>query len=519
MKKLMLTGAFFTVLCTIAQTDSIPAFVKDSLDNYVNRAMKEWSIPGAAVCIVKDDKIITMKGYGVKELGVSDIVDEHTLFTIGSISKTFTATALAMLEEEKLPAGKPVFSLNDRVQKWLPYFTLYAKPAGEHAIVRDLLSHRIGFNGQQGSISIWNRDLSRRQVIEKMALMKPSYPFRTTWGYSNTAYVAAGEIIPAVTGLSLDAYLREKIFQPLSMDRTVASDAALLASTNKAKGHALINDRLSTIPYGRLEHLMAAGGISSSISDMSHWVLAELHNGQYNGRQIISTATIQKTWYPHTIMGPGHNLYNKGHFLSYALGWFTQEYNGYQMLAHTGRIDGFSTVILLVPDKKLGIVVLTNTSNNNFPRALFWEIVDAWFGLPYRNYSQVYLEAATNENKAYITAIQKLHDTVASRPATALPMEDYTGHYTDSVYGNVQIIRKDGQLQLMMEHHPQRAVILKPLGGHRFLASFSPVNFGELLVVFNQKNNGTLALHFENIFPGPIEELEFIKQQRNSNNR
>src|SRR5262245_45240663 len=199
-----------------AQSDSLPTFVRDSLDQYVNRALSEWEIPGVAVCGVKNGKVVLMKGYGVKDYDTRDKVDENTLFMIGSNTKAFTATALAMLDADKK------LSLDDNVTKWIPEFKLDNKAAGEQAIIRDLLCHRIGFRTFQGDFTYWTSDLTRKQVIEKMGHIKATYPFRTTWGYTNAAFVTAGEIIPKVAGVQWEDFLKSRIFDPLEMKNTLA---------------------------------------------------------------------------------------------------------------------------------------------------------------------------------------------------------------------------------------------------------------------------------------------------------
>ena len=179
MKKIILALMMFISLKVFSQTDSIPSFVKDSLDSYVNRALTDWQIPGIAVCIIKNGKVIVMKGYGVKDYDTKEKVDENTLFMIGSNTKAFTATALAILDADKK------LSLDDNVTKWIPEFKLDNKAAGEQAIIRDLLCHRIGFRTFQGDFTYWTCDLTRKEVIEKMSHIKATYPFRTTWGYTN----------------------------------------------------------------------------------------------------------------------------------------------------------------------------------------------------------------------------------------------------------------------------------------------------------------------------------------------
>src|SRR6202012_1366051 len=194
MKKLYLVLIAITIVTSLSKAQGVnrSKFIPDSLDVYVNRALTNWRIPGVAVCIVKDGKVVMMKGYGIKELGLNSKVDENTLFMIGSNTKAFTATALAMLQDQKK------LSLDDRVSKYLPQWKLDDQYASQEAIIRDLLCHRIGFRTFQGDFTFYNTDLTREQVIEKMSHVKAAYPFRTKWGYTNSAFLTAGQIIPVV---------------------------------------------------------------------------------------------------------------------------------------------------------------------------------------------------------------------------------------------------------------------------------------------------------------------------------
>src|SRR5215211_3877049 len=194
-------------LClTVLQAQEVPLFVRDSLDSYVQRALNTWKIPGVAVAVVKDGKVIVMKGYGVKEAGKVDKVDENTLFMIGSNTKAFTATALAVLDAEKK------LSLDDKVQKWLPDFKLYDTWVTKETNIRDLLCHRLGFETFQGDFMYFDSDLSKEDVRDKLSKVKPLYSFRSRWGYTNAAFLTAGEIIPKVTGKTWAEFLKERIF-------------------------------------------------------------------------------------------------------------------------------------------------------------------------------------------------------------------------------------------------------------------------------------------------------------------
>ena len=303
---------------TNAQTDTLPSFVKDSLDNYVEKALKDWQIPGVSVAIVKNGKVVLMKGYGVKELGKSDKVDENTVFMIGSNTKAFTGTALAILDAEKK------LSLNDKVQKWLPSFKLYDPWVAKEANIRDLLCHRLGFETFQGDFMYFDSDLSAAEVIEKFGKLKPNYSYRSRWGYTNAAFAVAGEVVKAASGKSWAEYLKEKIFVPLGMTNTRALLSEMGDITNKAVAHTLVDGQLRIIPYGNIDNMAPAGSIGSSANDMSKWVLAQLSNGRLNGTSVIPAAAISQTWFPHSIMGNGGALYNRGHFSLYGLGWMLE---------------------------------------------------------------------------------------------------------------------------------------------------------------------------------------------------
>jgi CubicO group peptidase (beta-lactamase class C family) len=471
MKKALFLLLLLVNITVFAQTDSLPGFVRDSLDMYVQRAMQEWQIPGVAVAIVRDGKVVLMKGYGIREEGNNEKVDENTLFMIGSNTKAFTATALAMLDSRKK------LSLDDKVQKWLPDFTLYDPWVAKEAIIRDLLCHRLGFETFQGDFMYFDSDLSTAEVREKMGKLKPLYSFRSKWGYTNSAFMTAGEIIPKVTGKSWATFITDSIFQPLGMSRSLALSVDIDHASNRAAAHTIVEGKLRKIPYGHIDNLAPAGSISSSVSDLTHWVIAQLGGGKYEGRQVIPVAAINETRTPHSILGNGNVLFNKGHFALYGLGWFLQEYSGRKIVSHTGGVNGFVTSITLVPEDKLGIVVLTNTDANNFYEALKWEVMDAYFSLPYRNYDRVYYNYYSAAQKQDAEWLRKKRDTIAMA-RNNLPLASYTGEYRHDVYGTMTISNENGKLIARFQHHKGRYATLEYLGPGRLLASFNDPLYG-----------------------------------------
>ncbi len=491
---------------SLTAQDSIPSFVKDSLDLYTNRALGQWQLPGVAVCIVKNGKVVLMKGYGLKEMNGADKVDENTLFMIGSNTKAFTATALAMLDNEKK------LSLDDKVTKWMPEFKLDNAAAGEQAIIRDLLCHRIGFQTFQGDFTYWTSNLTRKEVIEKMSHIKAAYPFRTNWGYTNAAFLTAGEVIPKATGMQWEDFVKEKIFQPLGMNNTLALSKDYPAAANKCEPHTMDNGKLVKIPYCKIDNLAPAGSISSSVNDMSKWVLMQLNNGKLDGKQIIPSAVIAQTRRPQSILGDGGHLFNKGHFSLYGLGWFLEEYSGRKIVSHTGGVNGFVTSVTLVPEENLGIVVFTNTDQNSFYEALKWEILDAYFGNSYRNYSQVYLNFANSQNSAEAKKDKMLQDSVALKPAASLPLTTYTGHYTNNVYGEMNVVMENKELRVKFSHHPNMYARLEALGGNRFYVTFSDPIFSKAVFPFHVENGKVTGVTVKVADFVEYNPYEFVKK-------
>ena len=484
-KTSLLFALLLTFFCSSAQT---PSFVKDSLDSYVEKALRDWNLPGLAICIVKDGEVI-MKGYGVKESGKPDKVDENTLFMIGSNTKAMTGTALAMLHDKKK------LSLDDKVVKWLPDFKMKDAWTTKELNLRDLLSHRIGMETFQGDFMYWTSSLSDKQSIEKFGKLTPVYSFRGKWGYTNAAFVVAGEVINAVTGKTWASFLTDSIFKPLGMDRTIALSKDFPVATNKAAAHTFDHEQqLIVIPYCNIDNLAPAGSVGSSVNDMSKWVKALLNNGRLNDKQVISNNAIFQTRLPHSIIGNGGHPYNKMNFNLYGLGWVLNDYNGKRLISHTGGVNGFVTSVTLIPEEKLGIVVLTNSDQNGLFEAVKWEIMDAYLKLPFRDYAGIY---ATNHKQQLHTEKdlwKKKFDTVAMRKATSLPLTVYAGQYNHEVYGWLKVNAASDHLTITFEHHPKLQGKLEPLGGDRFVCTYNDPVFGRKVIPFTIENGKVKSL-------------------------
>lgn len=482
MKKLIALLLFILISNLNVFAQDIPSFITDSLDIYVNRALQRWQIPGAAVLVVKDGRIIVAKGYGVKELGTNDKVNENTLFMIGSNTKAFTGTALAMLENEvKL-------NLEDKVIKYLPDFKMKDEWVTNHLNLLDIVSHRMGYETFQGDFMYWTSDLTADEVIEKFGMLTPKYDFRTNYGYTNAGYAVAGKIIKKVAGFSWADFIREKIFIPLEMKRTVPLSEEFMKATNIAKPHTLVNGKMSVIPIQNIDNLAPCGSIGSSINDLSNWVIAQLDSGKFNGEYIIPFSVIQKTRQPLSITRKARHPFNKTHFSLYGMGWALQDYEGREIVSHTGGVNGFVTSVTLVPEEKLGIVVLTNTDQNAFYQSLKWEILDAYLGLPFRNYDSMYFSSFQKRQEVNALWLKEVRDSVAMNIKPEISLKEFEGKYKHEVYGFAELRIVNDILELSLEHHSKLKGKLEYIGNNRFLCTYSDPTYGIKVFPFNIEN-------------------------------
>jgi CubicO group peptidase (beta-lactamase class C family) len=465
-----------------AFAQNLETFIRDSLDNYMAREMAAWDIPGTAVCVVKDGKVILAKGYGINQLGKPEKVDEHTLFLVASNSKAFTGTLMAMLAHENKCA------LDDKVQKWLPWFAMKDPWVTRELNLTDILTHRIGMQTFQGDFMYWTSSMTTRQCIEKFGLLTPQYSFRSRWGYTNLGYAIAGECIKEISGKTWAELLRERIFGPLEMNRSLALNAEFPKATNKAYPHTKVDGKLEILPLPNIDNLAPAGSIASSVNDLSHWVLAQLDNGNYQGKNVIPQDVIRQTRRPHSLVGRANYPGRRMHYRTYGLGWQLEDYEGREIISHTGGINGFVTSVTLVPEENLGVIVLTNTDANIFYEALKWQLIDQQLNLPYRNSSQFYMPYAQEDEKVKAEQHKLWRDTVNMNLQPALPLKSFTGRYQHEAYGYVNIARQNGVLKASFEYHPKLSATLEPLGGTRFLCTYSDPTMGVKVFPFYVEN-------------------------------
>ncbi len=385
-------GFRFTAMClavfmlAAAKQSAAQAAPPADLDAFVARSMKTFGVPGLAIAIVKDGKVVMSKGYGVRKMGESAPVDENTLFGIGSNTKAFTTAALASLVDE----GR--ISWDDRVYERLPGFTMYDPYVSHEMTIRDLLTHRSGMGLGEGDLLFWpHSTYKREEIIYKLRFMKPATSFRSKYAYDNLLYIAAGQIIPAVTGKSWEEYVTEKILKPLGMKTTTLSNAHFPADADVAWPHSKIGGPLRPIDFVELDNAAPAGSINSSVAEMSRWLMLQLNRGKFpdNEARLFSEQRSREMWSAETILPIRERksalakLAPK--FAAYGLGWGLRDYQGRKLVGHTGGVAGFVSRVMLVPEEKLGVVILTNAEADAAFDAILFHVLDGYFGKRSRN--------------------------------------------------------------------------------------------------------------------------------------
>ncbi|MBO0933328.1 serine hydrolase [Fibrella aquatilis] len=473
----------FTATLSLGQSPAQPAFVRDSLDAYIRRGMTDWQIPGLAIAIVKDGKVLVSKGYGVREVGKPELVDENTLFFIASNSKLFTGTALAKLDADKK------LSLDDKVTKYLPGFTLYDPAATQLVTVRDLMSHHFGTKTFQGDFTFWDTDLPRAEIIRRMRLLKPTGQFRQDYGYCNAGFLTAGELIPVVTGQSWEQYVEQTIVRPLGMTNTYMLTAGAENRTNIARPHTSSfglggTQSLTRLPYDHVDNLAPAGSMVSCVKDLSRWLMMQLDSGRLDGQRILPWAVLQKTRDVTTVTRSRKSPVFPVHYSAYGLGVFQADYAGRQVYWHTGGAFGFVTNTCFVPEEKLAITILTNNDDQNFFEALRYQILDAYLGVPYTNRSQFFLNSARPEIAKQQQELAVLQARVDKKNKSEMLLTAYTGTFTNELYGTVTIKPAANGLTMTLEHHPGLTAQLDYMDGQTFRISYANRAFGVFPLTF-----------------------------------
>lgn len=418
------------------------------LDAYFAKMVKDWDLPSASIGIVKDGELVFTGNYGVLEIGKNVGPDENTLYAIASNSKAFTSAIIGMLVQEG--------SLNwdDKVKTYLPYFAVYDEWVSEHVTIRDLLSHRVGLGTFSGDNIWYKSDKSAEEIIKCIKYVPKAYDFRAGYGYSNLMYITAGEIIKTVTGKSWGENVHERIFKPLGMTRSITSLKQLEDIGNYASPHKRTEDKNTVIDWVDWEEVAATGGIVSSVSDVSKWMIFNMDHGIHNQDTLLTPSTRNIMWTPHNNFRVDHTAKNDfgRQFSGYGLGWGLSDYHGKMRVSHTGGFDGMITAVTMIPSENLGVVVLTNGTKSPITPATYYAL-DHYLGMESKDWSSIYL----NRINSYAKNDTRIADRKEARVLNTTPTieeDKILGDYHSDLVGKISIVKKGEELKLQFEHHP-----------------------------------------------------------------
>lgn len=419
-----------------AQNGSAPAAL-NGLDGFVEQVMKDWKVPGLSVAIVKDGKVVYAKGFGYRDVKKQLKVTPDTLFAIGSCSKAFTATALAILADEgKLDWDKPV-------RDYLPDFRLHDAYATANMRPRDLVTHQSGL--PRHDLVWYGSPLSRKEIFERLRYLEPSRPLHARFQYNNLMYMTAGVLIERVSGNSWEEFVRRRILDPLGMKISNFSVNDSQKTPDFSLPYGEEKDEVKEIPFRNIDAIGPAGSINSSVNEMTRWLLLQLGKGKFEGRQILSEKGLGEVHTPQIIAG-GDLKYDESFYSSYAMGWGVTSYRGHPALSHGGGIDGFTSAVRFLPKDQLGVVVLTNSSS---PASglIASNAVDRMLGLSEAPWAQRAKDdmARGREAQAKSRAEDESKRKKDARPTH--PLSDYTGQFEHPAYQTLTVTQDGEQLK------------------------------------------------------------------------
>ena len=441
---------FFSFICLTCSFFSFAQITETQLDELVEKTRSTFNVPGIAVAIIKDGKVILSKGYGVTNSNTNQKVDGNTLFGIASNSKSFTSAALAILVDE----GK--INWDDKVKKYLPEFKMYNKYVTDEFTIRDLLTHKSGLGLGAGDLMIWpdGHNFTPNDIVKNIQYLKPISGFRTKYDYDNLLYVIAGEVVAKVSGKSWCEFVEERIMKPIGMNNSASSWSRLKDTSNVIVPHVPTEGKLQVIPRYKNSIFDAAAGLYSSTNDLSKWLILQMNKGKHNDLQVFSEKQHKEMWSPQTILPERNSYPYKTNFRAYGLGWQLTDYNGFLQVSHTGGLDGIVTQSIMLPEIQLGIIVLTNQQSGAAFTAISNTIKDSYMGLPsFDHLAYLSKDRKGKEDDAdKITA--EVWQTVAANTTKVNPKK-YIGSYKDNWFGEVTISEKNGKLYFASSRSPQ----------------------------------------------------------------
>lgn len=564
----------FSLVLVLALTASVSGqpLSEKKIDRLTERVRKEFNVPGIAVAVVKDDRVVHMKGYGVRSIATGGKTDGHTLFAIASNTKAFTSAALGILVDE----GK--LRWDTKVTEIIPEFRLYNSYVTEDFIIKDLLTHRSGMGLGAGDLMGWpdSADFSTAEIIHNLRYLKQTSPFRTRYDYDNMLYIVAGEVVARVSGESWEDFVESRIMVPLGMNESAASFKRIKDLSNIIDAHVPVDGRLQVVPKQEAKRHNSVGGIYSNVSDMSKWVMMQLNSGSYSmtdsyvktssdggrGRndrsrdkvsrddrsrnggsgnagsrnvdsggaggeagRIFSAETHREMWTPQTVRPVSRGGAYRTNFAFYGLGWDLSDINGHMLISHTGGHSGIVTQVTMLPELRLGIIVLTNQEETAAFTAITNSIIDGYLGI--HGHDRVReMKASIMQQQAEAKEVtDRVWATVEAGRDEADEMVvtgDIAGTYSDVWFGDMIISEENGRMRIRSVKSPRMRGEMFRYTANTFIVKWDERSFNaDAFAVFTLDREGKpVSFTMEAISPltdfsFDFQDLFMQKKQQN----
>lgn len=512
---LSLIGSNFAIASETSQetvTIQTPTDRLDGLDTMINQALELFRVPGVAVGIIIDGKVVVTKGYGFRDQLNGLPVTENTLFAIGSCTKAFTTHVLGQLADE----GK--ISLDEPVIKHLPEFRLKDEYATSHITIRDLVTHQSGL--PRHDLLWYNSALSRNDLLLRLQYLDASTDLRGKFQYNNLMYVMAGLIIEKVTGQTWEEAVHARVFAPLGMDRSNFSVLDSQKSDDFSLPYREKNGSVQSIPFNNIKTAGPAGSINSSVADMMKWVGLQLSNGMFEGRQLLKKETLQAMHTPQVAFRAFPE--EASYFFAYGLGWMVGMHKGHYYVSHGGGIDGFISSTGFLPKEKIGVVVLTNSdSGMMFANGLAEAILDHTLGIGKDDWMQQVKEKGDKIKSTLQGKLEKTGEDLSPVDRTVRPHSDYVGEFEHPGYGTIRV-QNEGN-DLVVSYHTLSIPLLHKCYDHftgiweeafdmNFNCSFVRDHFGEVAELHMPMEAAVEVIVFKRKARSELLAAEYLKQ-------
>jgi CubicO group peptidase (beta-lactamase class C family) len=478
-----------------------PQLSADELNRFVQDVSKQFNVPGIAVAIIKDQRIVYESAIGFRNLDSKKPVDRHTKFCIASITKSVTATALEMLADR----GK--LKMTDRVSDHLPWFRMSDPYVTQELRVRDLLAHRSGLGPHAGDLLfVPETTYSNREVAERLAGLPLALGFRDGFAYENAMFAVASLVVEQASAESYADFVRNHIFAPLKMSDAVINASHLGAADDYATAYEPgIDGSLEAIPAMAWENNPGAAGIYASIDDMAKFTKMQLSIADVKGAgaapHLLSETAQRRMWsmlVPIEIDPPPTPELTAAqpHFLGYAEGWYLSDYQGHRTVWHGGEFPGTVSLLTLLPESHLGIVVLTNQETDNPLYAITLHIIDEYLQNPKADPKTDWLQAfldAERQAQSHSTANSTSEQFSGSMPSNqSMDLKAFAGVYRDRWYGDVAVDFEHDGLRILFTHSPRLIGTMAPIGERKFLVTWDDRTLkADAVIEFDVDKTGT----------------------------